>query len=250
MLARCLVLVCGVALAAVPCVGQGVTEDLSKGVSFKFKIAPSLPEFTFKIIPNIAAPDERGNAESTVQEVEVYRGDGKQPVQHLTDCTPTDEPPRKGFDWFRAQDLNFDGYADIYMLTSWGATGNQYGCVWLYNPASGRFDFSKEFSELPRFWLDTASKTIFTFDRGGMVGQVHDASQYKVEGNRPVVIMHEHQDWDFDRKQFHCVVEERKGAVMATTKDEWSKPGDDWSKAEAPCDASELFGKYVNGTGR
>jgi hypothetical protein len=229
-------------LAAIPCAAQSVTADLSQGATFKFKIGPGLPDFTFKIVPNVRPNDEHGNAESTVQDVEVYKGDAKRPIQHLEDCNFDDqEPPLRGVDWFRAEDLNFDGYNDIYLLVSWGATGNQYGCVWLYNPVTGSFDYSKEFSELSRFWVDPARKMILTFDRGGMLGQVHDANRYKVDGNKLVLVMHEHQDWDFDRKQFHCVVEERKGATMTTVRDEWSKPSDDWIKAEAPCDAATLF---------
>ena len=40
---------------------QPVTEDLSQGANFKFKIAPNLPEFTFKVIPEPGETDEYGN---------------------------------------------------------------------------------------------------------------------------------------------------------------------------------------------
>jgi len=236
-----LLVVWGFATISSDCVAQ-VTDDLSQGETFKFRIAPGLPEFTFKVIPEVRDKDQWGNAQAVVRDIEVYRGDAKQPLQHLTDCNWSDmEPPPRDSDWVRAEDMNFDGYNDIYVMTNWGATGNQYGCVWLYNPATQRFDFSKEFSELPRFWRDPTAKTIFTFDKGGAAGLVHDANRYKVENNKPVLVWHEHQDWDFDRKQFHCVVEERRGNALATVRDEWSKPANDWSKAVAPCDPAKLF---------
>jgi len=229
-------------LGVLPADAQQITTDLSHGTSFQFQIAPGLPPFTFKVIPEVRESDDRGNQQSTVQGIEVYRGDSARPLQHLTGCEWSEmEPPPTGSDWFRTEDVNFDGYNDIYVMTTWGATGNQYGCVWLYNPATERFEYSKEFSELPRHWLDAASKTILTFDKGGAAGLVFDANKYKIDQNKPLLVWHEHQDWDFEKRQFHCLVEERKGTAMVTTRDDRSNPGDDWSDVTAPCDPSGLF---------
>lgn len=221
---------------------QSLNVDLSQGASFKFKIAPSLPEFTFKVIPNTPETDGNGNAQSTIEAVEVYRGDAQKPMQSLEGCEWSNmEPPPAGSDWFRAQDMNFDSYNDLYILTNWGATGNQYGCVFLYSPATGRFNYSKEFSELSRFSLDASTKTILTFDNGGMAGLVYNANRYHVEDNKPVLFWAEKQDWSFDTNQFHCAVQERKDAAMVTTRDEWSKPGADWGNVDAPCDPGRFF---------
>ena len=38
---------------------SSVTEDISQGASFAFKIAPNLPEFTFKVIPEVREPEDR-----------------------------------------------------------------------------------------------------------------------------------------------------------------------------------------------
>jgi hypothetical protein len=243
VLSRCCFLLAVVQLAF-PCVSkaQGITQDLSHGADFKFKIAASLPEFTFRIIPEPRNADEYGNAQSTVRDIEVFRGNADKPFQHLEDCDWSDmEAPSRDSDWFRAEDVNFDGYNDIYLMTHWGATGNQFGCVWLYNPATGRFDYGKEFRALPRYWLQPATKTILTFDKGGMAGLGYDANRYRVEDNRPLLIWHEHQDWDFDKRQFHCIAEERKGLAMVTSKDQWSQTGADWSSVAAPCDPGKLF---------
>ena len=197
-------------------------EDLSEGAAFRFEIAPKLPLFTFTIIPNVQ-DSQNGFPRSTVQDIEVFKGDSDQPLQRLTGCDFDEmEPPMRHGDWFHTDDINFDGYQDVYLMTSYGITGNHYGCIWLYNPATGKFDFSKEFSQLSRYWLDPATKTIRTFNRGGMVGLVYVANQYHVEGNQPVLFWSEQQDWDADKKRFHCVLQERRDGVMVTTRDVWS----------------------------
>jgi len=216
-----------------------VTMDLSKGASFKFNIAADLPPFSFNLIPEIREPD-RGDARSTVRDIEVFRGDSDQPYQHLTGCNLSDmePPPRAETDppWFRAEDVNFDGYQDVFLLTNWGATGSQSGCLWLYNRAAGRFDYSKEFSELGRHWLDPQSKTILTFGNGGMAGTIYDARKYEVENDRPVLIYLESQDWEPDKNDLHCVVQELRGSDMATIRDE---------RGEKPCDPADVMRPFL-----
>jgi hypothetical protein len=136
--------------------------------------------------------------------------------------------------WFHTEDINFDGYQDVFLLTSWGATGNQGGCVWLFNRSIGRFEYSKAFSELQRHWLDTATKTIVTYGGGGMAGGIHIAERYKVDNNLPVLIYSESQDWDPAKNQFHCIVQERSGNKMTTVFDDTDE------EAIKACDGSKV----------
>lgn len=206
---------------------KSITQDLSYGANFVVSIAPNLPKFTFRIIPDVQGNDQFGNAQSIVRDIEVFSGDSDVPMQHLTGCEWAGmEPPPRGEDWFRAVDFNFDGYQDIYVLTNWGATGNNQGCIWLYNPAAKHFDYSPEFSDLGTFTLDPAHKAIITWGNGGMAGGVHTADKYKVQSNRPVLIYSERQVWDEAKKQFHCMVAELRGHDMVTTHDEWGKTRD------------------------
>jgi hypothetical protein len=218
-----------------------VTADLAQGGSFTFKIGPNLPDFIFKVIPDHVGPDERGNTYAIVRDIEVFHGDSKQSSQHLTGCNWSDmEPPSEGADWLSVEDINFDGYKDIYVMTWWGATGNQGGCWWLYNPATEHFEFSKEFSELSVRRINPDEKTILTFSVGGQAGIVHDAERYRVENNKPVLIWHENQNLDLNRKEFHCVVQELRGGKMVTILDEWGE----WGKTSddlGPCDPGRLF---------
>ncbi len=220
---------------------QSITQDLSYGASFVVSIGPNLPKFTFRIIPDVQGNDQFGNPQSIVRDIEVFSGDSSVPMQHLTGCDWVGmEPPPRGQDWFRAVDFNFDGYRDIYVLTDWGATGNSQGCIWLYNAAAARFEYSKEFSDLGTFTLDPANKTIITWANGGMAGAVHSAEKFKVDRNRPVLIYFERQDWDPGKKQFHCFVTERRENQMVTTHDEWGKTKD--NSGPSPCEhQSKIF---------
>jgi len=214
----------GVAQRPAPAEHQSVTQDLSYGGSFVVSVAPNLPKFTFRIIPDVQGNDQFGNAQSIVRDIEVFSGESDVPMQHLTGCEWVGmEPPPRGEDWFRTVDFNFDGYPDIYILTNWGATGNNQGCIWLYNSATRGFDYSPEFSALGTFTLDRTNKTIITWSNGGVAGGVHSAQKYKIANNRPVLVYSEKQDWDQDKKQFHCVVSELRGNAMATTHDEWGR---------------------------
>jgi hypothetical protein len=60
------------------------------------------------------------------------------PVQVLAIDDAASPPPRGG-EFFRAVDLNRDGWLDLQVLTTWGATGNQAFDVFLYQPSRGRF---------------------------------------------------------------------------------------------------------------
>jgi hypothetical protein len=217
---------------------EPITEDLSHGATFKFKIAPDLPEFTFKVLPNVQQPDGEGSPQSTIADVQVFRGESKEPLQSLGDCEWLGmEAPYRGSDWFRAEDMNFDGYLDIFVLTSWGATGNESGCVWLYNPRTGRFQFSKEFSELGGYTLDPATKTIIT--RGHAGADAIEAAKYVVGNDRPVLTVTVNQDWDSDKQEYHCVVKQRHGSEshLVTVRDFWTR-----SMGDA-CDPTDPFGE-------
>jgi len=205
---------------------KSVSKDLSQGATFTFKIAPNLPEFTFKIIPKLWKPTQWGPGRVTVGDIEVYRGDSKELLQHLNGCgwSAVELRPADS-DWFIDDDFNFDGYQDIYVLTGKGATGNESGCVWLYNPATGRFDYNQEFSGLPGYKLDDDSKTIFTFERNG--AGIYEAKRYKVENNRLVLIWSVSQDRNDEEKQSHCVVQLRLETEMMTVREEEAGEGDD-----------------------
>lgn len=68
----------------------------------------------------------------------IHSGRGGAPVQVLAIDDAASPPPRGG-EFFRAVDLNRDGWLDLQVLTQAGATGNRMFDVFLYQPSRGRF---------------------------------------------------------------------------------------------------------------
>lgn len=68
----------------------------------------------------------------------IHSARGGSPVQVLAIDDAASPPPRGG-EFFRAVDLNRDGWLDLQVLTQAGATGNRMFDVFLYQPSRGRF---------------------------------------------------------------------------------------------------------------
>ncbi len=193
---------------------EDISLDLSKGATFRFTIGQKLAPYIFKAVGDPKL--------KTIDHIDVYREPEKEPIQTLHECR-MEEAPYRGAKWFRAEDFNFDGYQDIWMLASWGATGNESGCVWLFDSKSGKFAYSREFSELGTYKLDPGSRTIITTSVGGMAGQVHRITTYEVIDDRPFVVQQEDQDWDDQKCAFVRVLRKRKDGQLMVINRGWVK---------------------------
>ena len=68
----------------------------------------------------------------------IYSARGGGPMQVLAIDDAASPPPRGG-EFFRAVDLNRDGWLDLQVLIMAGATGNEMFDVFMYQPSRGRF---------------------------------------------------------------------------------------------------------------
>ena len=71
-----------------------------------------------------------------------------------------------------------------------------------------------------------------------MAGTIFRAAKYIIQNNQPVPVITVAQDWDFDKKEYHCAVQQQRGANVVTIRDVWAKPKTDF---DAPCDCSDPF---------
>lgn len=69
---------------------------------------------------------------------------------------------RGGSFGFSADDLNFDGYRDLSIATDVDGDCSSYKC-YLYNPSSGKYDYSKVLSDLYNVKADAKLKAVFGF---------------------------------------------------------------------------------------
>jgi len=78
---------------------------------------------------------------------------------------------------FTLNDWDIDGYKDISVLYSRGATGNESYWIWSYSPSKRKFLYNKELSERGVL-VDSTSKYIIFHERMGAECEFWDSCQY------------------------------------------------------------------------
>ena len=102
-------------------------EDLRHGAVFRCTLRAGGPE---RRVVLVGGRDEG--------EPEAVRIEGPGGTQRF-DLHRGNTPPPAGSPFFRAEDLNGDGWTDLQVLLSSGAQGQRWYAVFRYSPASGRF---------------------------------------------------------------------------------------------------------------
>jgi hypothetical protein len=191
----------------------------------KLRPAEGLPEFTLRFVPE----GDKGPENAGITEIEVYRGGDSSPWQVLRDCA-MEEPPYRGAVWVRTEDLNFDGYADLQMMRWWGVTGREGYCVWIFDPASGRFKYNEafDFGGVGGFGtIDKSKKTLRVRDNERGAGSEYTLSSYKVVNNAPVLIEEEEQRC-VDGQLKHTWYAAMKDGTLAETRTTKAADPNDW----------------------
>ncbi len=65
------------------------------------------------------------------------------------------------------EDVNFDGKKDLGLLNNYGATGNYWYTIWLFNKKENKFIYDDYYSGMPSPIFDTLNKTIQVYYRMG-----------------------------------------------------------------------------------
>ena len=186
-----------------------VVTDVRGGAICHFTIYNSLPVYNFYL---------RGNVEyNTIDQIEITKGiESKILVQKLE--AGMGEPPVSGENFFGAQDMNFDGYKDIRLMSWWGATGNTGYTYWLFDPSKNIFVENSDLSSLSNSTPELQTKTIATHSVGGMAGCIYNNATYKFDGNGKLILIHsEKQDWVEESKSFIKTIGELKDGKIVTS---------------------------------
>ena len=190
-----------------------------------FSVSPALPKYRFRF----SWHEDAGI--KVVESVEVFKGDSTEPLQTLDECEMGEPPakPEEAGSWFKAEDLNFDGYSDILMQQWAGATGNEGYCVWLFDPGKEMFVFSQAYSDvIGNHRIDGKSKTFTTSSNGSAL--TFQTQTYAVRNGNPVLIADEKQDEARQGKcPYHWVQRKEKNGAMVITEEKW------FDAEERPC---------------
>ncbi|MDO8590573.1 MAG: hypothetical protein Q7R65_01195 [bacterium] len=186
-----------------------VVSDVRGGAICNFYIHDGLPVYNFYF---------KGNAEyNTIDRIEITKGiESKVLVQTLE--AGMGEPPPSGGKFFGAQDMNFDGYKDIRLMSWWGATGNTGYTYWLFDPSKNIFVENSDLSSLSNPTPELQTKTIATHSVGGMASCIYNNGTYKFDvDGKLILIRSEKQDYVEESKSFVKTIGELKDGKMVTS---------------------------------
>lgn len=110
----------------------------------------------------------------------------------------------------RTADINFDGYADVYVGLRAGAA-NTYAQYWWYDPASKNF---AELGEYPELQADAARKRLKMYESNGSGGREYESREYSFDGGKLVLGRREVQAAIADEDGFERTLFLRRGAEM------------------------------------
>jgi hypothetical protein len=111
---------------------------------------------------------------------------------------------------FSAPDINFDGYADLYLMTRQGVV-NEYGEYWRFVPETSSFE---DLGVFPVFAVDTKRKRLKTYERHGSAGLEHESREYAIASGKPVLDRRETQIAVGPLGTFEQTISTRAGAEM------------------------------------
>ena len=111
---------------------------------------------------------------------------GGHTVQRLDVSSMTPLAQDESF-FFGGQDINFDGWLDLLLITQKGST-NAKAEYWLYDPAADRF---RDLGEFPMFRVDALHYRLSTYVSNGPAGLDFEKRDYAFKGNYLVVMSEE-----------------------------------------------------------
>lgn len=209
----------------------GAVDDPFMLRAQEIRVHPSLPPFEFRLF---------GGDDGTVYRIE-QRVPGEPPVNLAWLQRDGQRPPGGTTPALAVEDLDFDGYLDLLLVTWWGATGNTGYAVWIYDPDSGSFVPNRELWGQSNLTARPEQEVVTTFFRGGHAGAIHVASAFRWIDGEAVVVCAVEQDWLPQRQVYRRTVLRRMEDRLEEVESiEWSgrEPED---REECPREAPRVW---------
>lgn len=122
-----------------------------------------------------------------------------------------DVPPEMEAERLSAIDLDFDGYADLALLSTL-AMANSWSRYWRFDPSAQRFVPA---GELETLTPDSAARELTHFNRGGHGGRLWTAARWRWMDTALVRVAEEEQDALGDGERYVHVVRRMRDGKMA-----------------------------------
>lgn len=207
-------------VASASIAGESASARTTAGPSMRdydVAVHPSLPRFRFRVFRHDPA---------TIDSIRVYRGGAY--LQTLARGLAV-EPAPEGIPELAADDIDFDGYADVRVLAAWGATGNKGYEWWLFQPGRGRFAYSRAASDvIGEYQLDRRRRTVTTHANGGRAGGVFHRSTFRFTAGRPVLVRDVDQEWLDSLSRYRRVTRVARAGRMQVESDTTFGEDDPW----------------------
>lgn len=118
---------------------------------------------------------------------------------------PVEEPLDSPDAWaLGTDDINFDGYADLYMVTTQGSV-NEYARYFRYIPEQHAFG---DIGRFPVFKLNRSKRRLSTYVKNGSAGLDYESAEYAIVDGQPVLVRQEQQSVTDDPDVFRYTVRE------------------------------------------
>ena len=124
-------------------------------------------------------------------------------------------PPDAQAERLSTIDLDFDGYADLALLSTL-AMANSSSQYWRFDPSTRRFVHAGEFETLTP---DSATRELTHFNRGGHGGRLWTAARWRWVDTALVAVVHEEQDALGDDRYVHIIRHARDGKMVEARRD-------------------------------
>ncbi|MBI4117830.1 MAG: hypothetical protein HY453_01995 [Parcubacteria group bacterium] len=127
-------------------------------------------------------------------------------------------------DFVKIEDINFDGFGDIRLL-SWVGSGNRGYQYWIFDEKKKDFVLNTKLNGLSSPFADEKNKVVKTHHNLGMAGSIFiDEVYHWMDEGDFERISEIDQNWDIEKQQFRVVRKEKVDGVLKVISDEWVNP--------------------------
>jgi hypothetical protein len=187
-----------------PAESTSLTENVRAGRRYRCTLHAGGPVIEAALIAD--------SAENRIALIELRHPGESTPFQTLSEGQ--EESPYRGADYFAGRDLDDDGYLDLLLLSSWGATGNKFYQVWRWSAKQQRFAFDSTLSGIASPSPISGRPCVRTHANAGDAGLSYEAATLCLVDGNWIRVSSESQHRDDHLNVYLRETRERRGDSM------------------------------------